>query len=656
MKKIKKVNKKSDDVFLDELEKFKNIFPQFVVEGEEEQEIDFDALKTFLDENQKIDDEKERYNFTWNGKQEAFKNISKPSFGTLVPKKQDSVDFDNTENIFIEGDNLEVLKLLQANYRRKIKMIYIDPPYNTGKDFVYKDNFKEGENEYYEKTGDKVDGIKTTTNADTNGRYHSAWLSMMYPRLFLAKQLLCDDGVIFISIDDNEQYHLRMLMNEIFGEENLLSTHNIQVRYASKSLNEKKDFQELLEYVLIYAKDYTKVEFNKPYDKYPIEKFNLDIAHDRKPTKTVEVNGRKVDIWLPNTFEIKKKEKGSIEFFKETWISGSILSGTGHGLMYTKVIDSRRKKDGDGCLYRIYGIGEDGLGYRYYTNPISENANRGKMYTKVPTILIEDIKEGKAKKEKPIINFYDFSPDFGNISHEGGISFNSGKKPIKMLKQFISYLKSNNDDLVLDFFAGSATTGHAVMDLNKKDNEKEKGSGNRKFILVQLPEKVDEKSEAFKAGYKNIAEISKDRLRKAIEKNDYKAGFKVFALEKSNYRIWKDYEGQDVKELKKQMQMFADSPLENNWDEEGLVYEILLKEGFSLNSKVRKEKDYWVIENKSENEEEAQKIFIDLSKKIDSKNVEKMQILKTDTFVCFDSALTDSQKVNFDKNFNLRVI
>ncbi len=470
----------------------------------------FESLGEALD---KLDDKDESYDFTWVGKRKAVIEAGAPINKTFRPDLESSKNWDTTENLFIEGDNLDALKLLQESYLGKVKMIYIDPPYNTGKDFVYHDNFKASVEDYDEDTEykDESGNIQFKKNERTNGRYHSDWLSMMYPRLKLARNLLSEDGVIFISIDDNESHNLRKLADEIFGEDNLLSVHHIQVRYGNKSLNEKKDFQELLETVLIYSKADIEHEFNKPTTAYPIEKFNLDITHDIEPSKQIVENGRKVDVWLPGTFKIKKLMEGSKDYFKETWISGSILSGTGHGLMYTRVIDKRRAEDGDGCLYRIHGIGEDGLGYRYYSNPVSADANRGKMYTKVPTKILEEVILGEAKKEAPIINFYDFSADFGNISHEGGISFNSGKKPIKMLMQFMNYIKSK-DYIVLDFFAGSSSTAHAVMQLNANDG------GNRRFIQVQLPEQTETKSDAYKEGYKTITDISRERIRRAGDK------------------------------------------------------------------------------------------------------------------------------------------
>ena len=275
----------------------------------------------------------------------------------------------------------------------------------------------------------------------------------MSKRLRLAKLLLKEDGVLFISIDDNEIAQLRMLCDEIFGEENRLSTHHVQVRYGTKNLNEKKDFQELLEYVLVYAKDKYFFEANKPTEEYDLEKFNLEIKELKKPDRSLVISGKKVDIFFAKSYSIAKKETGNIELFKETWLSGSIYSGTGHGKTYQKIVENRVKADGLSTLYKIYGLGEDGLGFRYMINPQKASSSRGKMFTKVPTEKREALEHGNSDVYRPINNFYDFSPDFGNIRHEGGIGFNSGKKPVKMLRQLLNYHKSKNA-IVLDFFAG----------------------------------------------------------------------------------------------------------------------------------------------------------------------------------------------------------
>ena len=378
-----------------------------------------------------------------------------PVLKEISSKEITDKDSSKPVNILIEGDNYHALSVLNFTHQGKIDAIYIDPPYNTGKeDFKYNDKW-----------------------IDENDAYrHSKWLSFMSKRLKLANTLLKDDGVIFISIDDNESAQLRLLCDEIFGENNLLSIHHIQVRYGGKSLNERKDFQELIEYTFVYAKNKYLFEAHKPSEEYDLEKFNLEIKELKKPDRSLEINGKKVDIFFADSYSITKKEKGDINLFKETWISGSIYSGTGHGTTYQKIVENRVKTDGLSTLYKIYGLGEDGLGFRYMINPQRESSSRGKMFTKIPVEKKEALENGGLDIDRPIINYYDFSADFGNIRHEGGVAFNAGKKPVKMLKQFINYHKNKNA-IVLDFFAGSGSTAHAVLDLNNEDE------GNRSFIV-----------------------------------------------------------------------------------------------------------------------------------------------------------------------------
>jgi len=402
---------------------------------------------------------RKKYGLVWDEEKtkEQFEKESENALPVLKEVKGKEIKTDSAKptNILIEGDNYHALSVLNYTHQGKVDVIYIDPPYNTGKnDFKYNDSW-----------------------IDENDAYrHSKWLSFMSKRLRLTKLLLKDDGIILLSIDDNEMAQLKMLCDEIFGEQNRLSIHHIQVRYGNKSLNEKKDFQELIEYALVYAKDKYFFEANKTREDYNLQKFNLEIKELKKPDKSLEINGKKVDIFLADSYSISKNKEGNIDLFKETWLSGSIYSGTGHGKTYQKIVENRVKTDGLSTLYKIYGLGEDGLGFRYMINPQRESSSRGKMFTKVPLEKREALESGNLDTLKPIINFYDFSPDFGNIRHEGGVALNSGKKPVKMLKQLINYHK-NRSAVVLDFFAGSGSTAHAVLALNKEDE------GERCFII-----------------------------------------------------------------------------------------------------------------------------------------------------------------------------
>src|SRR3989344_3512669 len=410
---------------------------------------------------------KENYGLLWFDVPEAFEDDVENKLPILEDVPTKGIKSKDTEptHLLIEGDNYHALTCLNYTHKSKIDVIYIDPPYNTGKDgFRYKD--KRILDQY-------PDGTEVPEDHPFR---HSYWLSFMRKRLELAKDLLAPEGIIFVNIDDNELAQLKLLCDDIFGELNRLSTHHIQVRYGNKNLNEKKDFQELIEYVLIYAKDKSNFLANKPLEDYNLDKFNLEIKELKKPDRSLVINGKKVDIFLKGSYSIDEKEEGNVDLFKETWLSGSIYSGTGHGKTYQKIVENRVSTDGLSTLYKIYGLGEDGLGFRYMINPQKASSSRGKMFTKIPVEKKLVLENGNLDITRPIINYYDFSPDFGNIRHEGGIAFNSGKKPVKMLKQLINYHKNKNA-IVLDFFAGSGSLGHAVMELNEDDG------GKRQFII-----------------------------------------------------------------------------------------------------------------------------------------------------------------------------
>lgn len=299
----------------------------------------------------------------------------------------------------------------------------------------------------------------------------------MHERLVIARQLLADDGVIFISIDDNEQAQLKLLCDEVFGENNLLSQHHIQVRYENKSLNEKNDFQPLMEYILIYAKNKFLFKANKPYETYNIDKFIYEIQ-EIEDVPEILIGNKNVKIFKEHQWKVVKHSTGKTNLLKETWASGSVLKGNTSGKFFDQFISPRKNTDGLNCLYKVSNIGEDGLGFRYFTGPKKTSSKRGKFYSGIPLSRLEEINNNDAvsKKYNPIVNFIDYSAAFGNIRHEGGVSFNSGKKPLIMIKQLINY-HLNKNATILDFFAGSGTTGHAVAQLNKEDG------GKRRYIL-----------------------------------------------------------------------------------------------------------------------------------------------------------------------------
>lgn len=537
---MEKMRMESLDMTAQNIEKIGALFPNCITEtvdenGKPKKAINFDLLKQMLSGD--VIEGSEAYEFTWVGKKAAIVEANKPIRKTLRPCKEDSVNWDTTENLYIEGDNLEVLKLLQESYLGQVDLIYIDPPYNTGKDFIYPDSFMMDEDEYNEGIGyfDEDGNVNfRKENSTSNAKYHSDWCSMMYSRMMLARNLLSEDGVIFISIDDNEYENLKKITDEIFGNHNYLVTFHIQVRYTNKTLNEKNDWQPVMEYVLIYAKNAVKFKPNKPFTGYSLDAFKYKITELAKGERIV-VKGRNVDVFKKGEWTIEEVAP-SMDGLKETWVSGSIYSGTGNGTMVQNVIEPRVEIDGYGSMYKIHGLGEDGLGYRYFQGPQKEGANRSKMFSAVPLVKREAILDGTAVKYQSIPNIYDFSPDFGNIRHEGGISFNSGKKPVKMMKQIINYC-TKKDALILDFFSGSASTAEGVMRLNAEDN------GKRKFIMVQVPETTDETTDAYKAGFSTICELGKQRIRnvgEAISKENgilassMDNGFRVLKLDETN--------------------------------------------------------------------------------------------------------------------------
>ncbi|MGM9834861.1 MAG: site-specific DNA-methyltransferase [Bacilli bacterium] len=399
---------------------------------------------------------KKKYGLIWEEHEERVDKELETQIPTFEEIKDKEIvsNPDENFNFLLEGDNLHSLYLLEKTHKGKIDVIYIDPPYNTGsKDFIYND-----------KIIDDEDGYK-----------HSKWLSFMEKRLKIAHKLLNDSGIIFISIDDNEIAQLKMLCDNIFNEENRLSIHHIQVRYAEKSLADGKAVKPVMEYVLVYAKDINQFKLNLPKEEYTDSSFVYKIKELNKGT-LIKNGSTEIQIFKPGEWEIEKKTESSQNLLKETWVSGTIYSKMSYGQVVRKYIEPRYEVDGLGCLYKVIGRGDDGLGYRYYVGPAKKGSTRCKMYSGMPLSRIDEINNGGSYREVPISNLLNFAPDFGNIRHEGNMTFNSGKKPVKMLKELINY-HTNKNSIVLDFFAGSGSTAQAVLELNNED------SGNRQFIL-----------------------------------------------------------------------------------------------------------------------------------------------------------------------------
>lgn len=498
------------------------------------------------------------YGLKWVGKKEAYHNAYIHNNKILKPLVDDSKHFDTTSNILIKGDNLDALKLLKKNYFEKIKMIYIDPPYNTQSDgFIYNDNFTKSQEDVLEELGyseDQKEYIKNIAGAKT----HSGWLSFMYPRLLLARDLLKDDGVIFISIDDNEQANLKLLCDEVFGTDNLETNFYIKVRHENRILREDIRYQLVMEHIICYKKS-SYIPNRKEKIKDGNDDYKYDVVITSAPSKIITLGTYSVEVYNRNSYDVIIKDKGFGEL-KEYQIRGSLISQKGSASeFYELFLRERRNIDSEGALYKVIGMGEkgDGIGYRYIRQPNDFSFKNGFYYQGRPLINTQD-------KGLPYPNYFDFTIETNNVGYEGEVEFKNGKKPLALLRTVfeLSNLVENKNDTIIDFFAGSGTTGDAVMQLNAEDG------GNRKFILVQLPEKIDPKksSEAYKFVSEElkkeptIFEITAERLRRAGQKilkdnkeskepkdlSSLDIGFKVYEVADDQYNSIYDKKFNDV--------------------------------------------------------------------------------------------------------------
>ena len=506
MTSIQDIMPNSHDWNKERLDTLKQLFPDlFTNEGQ----LNINELKKVVDPDSVA--ETERYEFRWFGKSNAKRNAFTPSNATLIYDEQRSVNPNESENLIIEGENLEVLKLLSGSYREKIKCIYIDPPYNTGGDFVYSDNYAMDKKAYWELNGVFREGVKVDTNSDLSGRYHSNWLNMMYSRLLVARQLLKEDGVIFISIDDNEVHHLRKLCDEIFGEDNFLANVVWQKKYAAT--NDAKGFSPMHDHIIVYQKSDSFERNLLPRTKEQ----NQPYRHD---------DGDGKGLWRSDNLLVKSFSESGVFPIKNPNTGEEFMPPQGSCWRGNKTTIDKWLEEG-----RIF-FGKDGKGapqLKRYLNEVQQG--------RVPTTwwTFQEVGHNDAANKEMQALFNSKTP------------FDT-PKPSKLLRQIIE-IAIGKDDIVVDFFAGSGTLGHAVTDLNLSDN------GNRKYILVQIPEATDEKSETFKAGYKKISDITIERNKRVIEKiieekknqqpdlfnngGEEEAskglGFKVFKLAKSNF-------------------------------------------------------------------------------------------------------------------------
>jgi len=520
-------------------------------EGKPEVAIDFDQLRQELSKDI-VEGAEERYQFTWPDKRNAIRLANAPTTDTLRPCREESVDFDNTQNLYIEGDNLQVLKLLRENYLGKVKMIYIDPPYNTGNDFVYNDDFSQSAGEYMHNSGQEdEEGNRLVTNSESNGRFHTDWVNMIYPRLKVAKDLLSDDGVIFISIDDCEQRNLRILCDEVFGESNFVTQIVWQKIHSIK--NDARYFSENHEYALIYAR-------NK--ERYKVE-------------------------LLPRTAEMNERYKNPDNDPRGPWQSGDLVASGERSNGHFIITSPKTGKTFDVPQGKHWVYSEPNLKKLVEDNQIWFGED-GNSFPRKKRFL-SDVQDGRTASTIWL------SEEVGHnqtATREVKQLFDDNKyfdfpKPVSYIKQMLM-VSTKNEDLILDFFSGSATTAHAVMQLNAEDG------GKRMFIMVQLPEATDEKSEAYKAGYKNICEIGKERIRRAGKKikdesplttQDLDTGFRVLKLDTSNMQdVY--YTPAEFNEQK----LFDDNikPDRLGNDGEDLLFQTMIELGIELSAKIEK--------------------------------------------------------------------
>ncbi|KFI21392.1 site-specific DNA-methyltransferase [Nitrosococcus oceani] len=583
MKKIQPEEGESADIVSENIERLKELFPEAFSEGG----VDFDALRQLLGDAKVLDEGEEKYGLNWHGKKKARQIALTPSTGTLLPCPEESVDWDTTKNLFIEGDNLEVLKLLQKSYANKVKMIYIDPPFNTGKEFVYPDRFQDNLNTYLKYTGQvDDDGMKFSTNTEASGRKHTNWLNMMYPRLKLAKSLLRQDGAIFISIDENEITNLKSVCDEIFGQENFVEC----IVWNKRIPKNDKGIGNIHEYVLLYVKDASlKQEFTMRKDGldeiYDLvakqKKKSVPLADAEKELKKLfKKNGYDRGITLYNALDKEYRLWGKINM---SWPNANTF-GPDYEVLHP--VTNKPVKVPD-------------RGWRWKQETFNEAANKTKSgYQDITELHDGSYMCGKiwfAKDERTQPSSVTYLDDVNtfllrsilSLKSDGGVeveklfdgkSFFSYPKPTSLMKALFSSRPANDGDIYLDFFAGSATSAHALIDMNIEDGI------NRRYVMVQLPEPLDEDSEAFKAGYKNLSDLAKERLRRVREQvleqsDDLKSdlGFRVYELSSSNIQAW----APDSSDLEESLLSHQEHLIEGR-SEQDVLYELLLKRGVDL--------------------------------------------------------------------------
>jgi adenine-specific DNA-methyltransferase len=613
----------SEDIRAERIARLREDFPEVFTEGK----VDFERLKQALGEE--VAEGRERYGLSWAGKSEAIRNIQTPSVATLVPDRGESVEFDASENLFIEGDNLEVLKALQKGYHGQVKMIYIDPPYNTGNEFIYPDNFREGIEDYLRYSGQvSGDGIKLSTNTETGGRYHSKWLNMMYPRLFLARNLLREDGVIFVSIDDHEVSNLRMILDEMFGEENFLGQIIV---VTNKGGQDYLEIAKTHEYLLCYCKHDSTTLYGLPKDnstfKYEdtLGKYESRELRNRNPKFN---RSNRPNLYYPIYINTEISDEYG---YCAVWFEAR--PG------YSVATVPKNKEGKDSC----WRWGKE----RLKNNLILDDPISSQVVARQKADGGWNVYEKNRKdttKAKSIWDEKEMRTENGTIAIRKlfGETVMDHPKPVELVKKCL-LLGTSSDDVTIDFFSGSSTTAHAILEQNEEDG------GNRKFIMVQLPEKTDNPD------YPTIADISKERIRRVIKKlNDedegkLKAedappqdrGFKVFKLTSSNFKIW-DGAGasEEPEQLAEQLRAFAENILPYR-SREDILYEILLKSGLPLTAEVKRLE----VAGREVYAVSSGLLMVCLESHVDEELVRAMAELEPQRFVCLDAAFDGNDRL-----------
>jgi adenine-specific DNA-methyltransferase len=609
---------RSEDVAGDKQAELLRLFPEARTE---DGKIDFERLKLVL--GRTIDVGKERFGMNWPGKADCFRTIQTPSLGTLRPDPEDSLHFDTADNLVIEGDNLEVLKILQKAYLGKVKLIYIDPPYNTGNDFIYPDNYTESLETYLEYTGQAdAEGKKFGTNTETDGRFHSKWLNMMYPRLYLARNLLREDGTIFVSCDDNEFHNLRAVMNEIFGEENFIASVIWQKVYSPK--NSAQHFSEDHDYIVVYARraDIWRPELLPRTEEMEARYDNPD-NDTRGPWKPGDLSAR--NYYGEGTYPV-------------TCPSGRVIEGPPPGMYWRVSKEKFQQMDRDGRIW----WGKDGNNVPAIKRFLSEVKQGRVPQTFWPYSEVGHTQDAK----KELLEFVKF---------ENTDNVLDTVKPVELLRRILQLAtRASEGDIVLDFFAGSGSTGHGVLSQNAEDG------GNRRFILVQLPEPLPKPEKVLKT----IADICKERLRSVIQKFDTdKAGkleleapqtargFRVFRLAESNFRPWNAEEPKDAQTLAQQLELHIKHIREGRTADD-ILCELLLKSGFPLTTPVERK----TVADKSIYAVAGGAFIICLEKDLTLEAIRAIADLKPERVVCLDESFAgnDQLKANAVQTFKAK--